>query len=91
MKTGPLWWRVSGRDADANGARAALNWSDTLLGVADGMFFADEEISSPYTPSRGTETCSVVEMMHSMRTAFEATADVQFWDRLEVLRTNRLK
>ena len=37
----------------------------------DGMYFADEEVGGAHTPSRGTETCSVVEMMFSMRTAFE--------------------
>ena len=37
------------------------------------MYFADEEVGGAHTPSRGTETCSVVEMMFSMRTAFEVS------------------
>ena len=38
-----------------------------------------------HTPSRGTETCSVVEMMNSMRIAYETTGNVSFMDRYFIL------
>ena len=42
------------------------------------------------TPSRGTETCSIVETMFSMRTAFEVTGNVSYMDRLERIAFNAL-
>ncbi len=54
------------------------------------MFFADEEVEGMNTPSRGTETCSTVEMMYSMRMAYEITGNITFMDRLERLAFNAL-
>ena len=64
--------------------------AEKYLHMADGMFFADEEVEGPNSPSRGTETCSTVEMMYSMRTAYEVTANITFMDRLERLAFNAL-
>ena len=90
MKTGALWWRFSGAAGDLAGPAAALEWADAYLHLADGMHFADGEVSAPHTPSRGTETCSVVETLHSMRVAYEVTGDVRFYDRLEKAAFNAL-
>lgn len=59
-KTGPLWWRVDGLQQDWDNGQAAIEWSEAYLHRADGMYFADEEVDGEHTPSRGTETCSVV-------------------------------
>ena len=90
MKLGPLKWRATGAAADLGSAAAALTWADAYLGMADGMYMADEEVSGSHTPSRGTETCSVVETMYSMRVAYEITGNVSFFDRLERLAFNAL-
>ena len=43
-----------------------------------------------HTAGRGTETCSIVETMFSMRTAYEITGNITFMDRLERLAFNSL-
>lgn len=89
-KTGPLWWRVDGLQADWDNGQAAVEWSEAYLHRADGMYFADEEVGGMHTPSRGTETCSVVETMFSLRTNYEITGNVSFMDRLEKVAFNAL-
>jgi hypothetical protein len=85
MKTGALWWRVEGKEEDRTNPWTALQWGEKYLHMADGMYFADEEITygggntthnGGHTAGRGTETCSVVEAMFSMRSAFEITGNV---------------
>lgn len=56
----------------------------------DGMYWADENVRGLSSPGRGTETCSVVETMFSMRTAYEVTGNITFMDRLEQLAFNAL-
>lgn len=53
-------------------------------------YFADEEVGGLRTPSRGTETCSIVETMFSMRVAYEITGEIGFMDRLEQIAFNSL-
>eukprot|EP01052_Picozoa_sp_SAG31_P003071 SAG31_NODE_114_length_24318_cov_16.787481_17_plen_600_part_00 len=89
-KTGPLWWRVDGLQRDWENAQAAIEWSDAYLHRADGMYFADEEVDGEHTPSRGTETCSIVETMFSLRINYEITGNVSFMDRLETIAFNAL-
>ena len=103
MKTGALWWRVSGSERDFNNPWTALQWGEKYLHMSDGMYFADEEVtylgsgpqphgnfSGGHTAGRGTETCSIVETMQSMRFAYEITGNVTFMDRLERLAFNSL-
>jgi hypothetical protein len=90
MKVGALNWRDTSQQSDFDSAQAALDWAEKYLHMADGMFFADEEIEGNNTPSRGTETCSTVEMMYSMRMAYEITGNITFMDRLERLAFNAL-
>ena len=66
MKTGPLWYRVDGAEADRTNAQAALEWADAYLHRADGMYWGDEEVQGVSSPSRGTETCSIVETMFNL-------------------------
>eukprot|EP00935_MAST-01C_sp_MAST-1C-sp1_P001190 g1190.t1 len=88
MKTGALWWRVSGDEHDRQNSYTSLMWADKYAAMSDGMYYADENLFPPHTPSRGTETCSVVETMNSMRYAYEITGNITFMDRLEVIAFN---
>ena len=100
QKTGALLWRASGATLDLENSYTALMWAnEKYLHMADGMFFADEEVTygggntthnGGHTAGRGTETCSVVEAMFSMRTAYEITGNITFMDRLERIAFNAL-
>lgn len=99
MKTGALWWRVDGLEEDRTNPWTALQWGEKYLHMADGMYFADEEITygggnttqnGGHDAGRGTETCSVVEQMFSMRTSYEITGNITFMDRLERIAFNSL-
>ena len=98
MKTGPLYWRMAAAQGlsaaqaakDWQSAASAVEWAEKHLHMADGMYYADEEVDGPNSPSRGTETCSVVETMYSMRIAYEVTANISFMDRLEQIAFNSL-
>jgi hypothetical protein len=90
MKLGALLWRLDGDEESKASPAVALAWADSYLHMADGMFFADEEVSGNHTASRGTETCSVVETMNSMRIGYEMTGNITFIDRLERLAFNSL-
>lgn len=91
MKVGALLWRTDGSDDSWKNPAAALQWAEKYLHMSDGMYMADEEVQGAgHTASRGTETCSVVETMFSMRTAYEITGNITFMDRLETLAFNSL-
>jgi hypothetical protein len=99
MKTGALWWRVDGLENDRTNSYMALQWGEKYLHMSDGMYFADEEvtygggntsINGGHNAGRGTETCSVVEQMESMRVAYEITGNITFMDRLERIAFNSL-
>ena len=49
MKIGALWWRVSGEEDDISSPWDALTWADSYLRMADGMYFADEEVRLKFT------------------------------------------
>ena len=84
------WGERGGEQADWKNGQAALDWAEAYLHRADGMFIADEEVEGQHTPSRGTETCSIVETMFSMRAVYEVTANITFMDRLETIAFNSL-
>jgi hypothetical protein len=106
MKTGALWWRVDANKTDRRSPEVALDWAEKYLHMSDGMYFADEEItyggenstttdpgnahSGGHNAGRGTETCSIVETMNSMRVSYEITGNITFMDRLERLAFNSL-
>lgn len=84
IKTGPVWWRVTGNGTDLNNSAAAVRWIDKWARSADGTFTAPDCImSAPHAPTTGAETCATVEEMYSLRTAYEITGDVELFDRLE--------
>lgn len=90
MKTGALNYRMTGDARDLQNPAIALQWADRQLHMSDGMYVADEVVPPENSPSRGTETCSVVETMFSMRVAYEVTGNITFMDRLEKLAFNSL-
>lgn len=93
IKTGPAYWRVSGNQTDADSAATALTWIDAHAYSADGTMTAPDCLNSVvagHDPMTGIETCSVVESMFSLRTAYEITGDVALYDRLERIAYNSL-
>ena len=54
---------------------------DAAYGLPTGMFNGDELLPSPPTrnPSRGIETCGVVEAMFSYTTMFSEFGDARFF------------
>ncbi|GBG31472.1 Hypothetical Protein FCC1311_076962 [Hondaea fermentalgiana] len=60
-----------------------------LHGQATGALSADECLSGR-TPERGTETCTVVELMNSAATMFMASGKTEYMDRVEALAYNAL-
>jgi len=94
MKTGPLWYRVSGDDFSRNNTATALDWGDKYARSPDGTFTAPDCLNIPeseaHAPSSGVETCSVVESMFSLRTAYEITGTVAIYDRLERIAFNAM-
>jgi hypothetical protein len=91
IKTGPAWWRYSGNAFDLNNAAAALQFIDKYAKSTDGTFTApDCIVEVAHTPTSGVETCSVVEEMYSLRTAYEITGKVEMMDRLEWVAFNAM-
>merc|ERR1719305_334587 len=92
IKTGPAWYRVGGAMAELNNSAAALEWIDKYARSPDGTFTAPDCLLGPsmHHPSEGVETCSVVESMFSLRTAYEITGNIVIYDRLERVAFNSL-
>ena len=65
---------------------------DAMFGLPTGMFNGDELIPKPPSrnPSRGIETCGVVEAMFSYTTLGAVHGDVEFFDRAERIAFNAL-
>jgi hypothetical protein len=61
--------------------RAAFDKIDRLHGLPTGVPSADECLSGR-SPSRGTETCTVVETMMSLGTMFAISGDMYYADKL---------
>lgn len=65
---------------------------DEAYGLPTGMFNGDELLPTPPTrsPSRGIETCGVVEAMFSYSTMFSILGDLKFAERSETIAYNAL-
>ena len=59
-----------------NGFRAGWDSLMRYHGVANGMFTGDEHLSGS-SPTQGTETCAVVELMHTVETLFSTGAPTE--------------
>jgi hypothetical protein len=80
---------------DPRYVRATERVYDTFMGtygqVPGGLFGADENAREGYTgPRQGTETCTMVEMMHSHEMLAAITGDARWIDRAEVVAYNSL-
>lgn len=89
LKTGPLWWRISGVDSDLNAASHMYSELMCYHGLPSGIFTGDENLAGRGT-SQGTELCAVCEAMYSMEVAAAITGDPMWGDALERVTFNAL-
>ena len=89
IKTGAMWWRVSGANTDRFAVSRMMETLDRYHGLPNGMFSCDEHFAGR-NPSQGSELCSVVEYMYSLEQALAILGDAALGDRLEKLAFNAL-
>ena len=97
LKSAAVWWRWN-TSATVHGASMAdlstrrMRRLDETYGLPTGMFNGDELLPTPPTrsPSRGIETCGVVEAMFSYSTMFSIFGDLEFAERSETIAYNAL-
>jgi hypothetical protein len=89
VKTGGVWWRQSGADADRRSVYRTIEMLDRYHGQVTGVFSGDEHLAGP-DPSQGTELCAVVEYMFSLEELLAILGDPGCGDRLEKIAYNAL-
>ena len=89
LKSTAVWYRQSHAVDDANFNYQRTELMDRYHGLASGIFGCDEHLAGN-NPSRGSETCTVVEAMFSYETMFSVLGDTSFADRVEQLTFNAL-
>lgn len=89
IKAHPLWWRLSGEEADRQAIYELLKKLDRHHGTVTGLFTGDECLAG-LSPTQGTELCAVVEYMYSLETALSILGDPALADRLELITFNAL-
>lgn len=89
LKSGPLCWRMSGKDADRMAVYDMMGKLDRYHGMVTGVFSGDECLAGK-DPTQGTELCSVVEYMYSLEILLSVIGDPAFGDRLEKICFNAL-
>eukprot|EP00656_Telonema_subtile_P012443 TRINITY_DN16266_c0_g1_i3.p1 TRINITY_DN16266_c0_g1~~TRINITY_DN16266_c0_g1_i3.p1 ORF type:complete len:778 (-),score=153.24 TRINITY_DN16266_c0_g1_i3:294-2627(-) len=89
MATWSAMYRLTGDSEHIAAGKQA--WEKVLKyhGQVTGVFTGDETLAG-LPPSRGTETCTVVEMMNSAAEMFLTTGDVYYADLLEKIALNAL-
>ena len=89
LKGTAVWYRQSHDTDDYNFNYERTEQMDQYHGLASGIFSCDECLAGK-NPSRGSETCTVVEAMFSYETIFSIIGDATFGDRVEQLTFNAL-
>ena len=92
LKSSAVWYLFSGNSSMQAFGRSAMANMDKYYGLPTGMFNGDEILPVPPTrnPSRGIETCGVVEAMFSYTTLGAVHGDIEFFDRAEKIAFNAL-
>lgn len=87
-----IWYRFSSNATMRALSLERMSNLDALYGLPTGMFNGDEWLPDPPTrnPSRGIETCGVVEAMFSYTCLGATIGDVSFFDRAERIAFNAL-
>ena len=89
VKVAAINYRLSGSPAERGNYKQQLATLDRYHGVPNGMFSCDEHLAG-IDPVRGTELCTVVEMMFSLEVLLSAFGDAPLGDRLEKIAYNAL-
>ncbi len=89
VKSGPLFYRLSGREFDFTAPKRMLSLLDRYHGFVTGMFSGDEGFAGN-VPIQGSELCGVVELMYSLEETLSITGELSYADRLEKLAFNSL-
>lgn len=90
LKEGGVRWRASGGDPAFHAlTHRKLELMDLYHGQPTGMFAADEHLAGN-NPSRGTELCSIVEVMFSLRVLHQVEGNISYIDRMERVAFNAL-
>ena len=82
VKSGPLFYRLSGREFDFTAPKRMLSLLDRYHGFVTGMFSGDEGFAGN-VPIQGSELCGVVELMYSLEETLSITGELSYADRLE--------
>eukprot|EP01084_Bolivina_argentea_P168990 292963_1 len=90
FKSAAIWYRYKSTNETLRQlSMNRLIKMDEYHGQSTGMFAADEHLAGRM-PSRGTETCDVVEYMWSFQVMFRVFGNVRYLDRLETIAVNAL-
>ena len=89
VKAAPVWYLITGNEADRRGIGEMLAALDKYHGLPNGMFSCDEHFAGR-NPSQGSELCTVVETMFSLEQSLAIVGDAALGDRLEKLAFNAL-
>ena len=92
LKSAAVWYRFSKNETMHKLSVDRMANMDAAYGLPTGMFNGDEILPSPPSrnPSRGIETCGVVEAMWSYTTMGSTHGDMSFFDRAERIAYNAL-
>lgn len=89
IKSGGVWYRQSGAEADRDSVFQAIAMLDAYHGQASGIFTGDEHLAG-LNPSQGTELCAVVEYLFSLEVLSSILGEPALADRLERIAFNAL-